>query len=216
MKFAARFLFAGAVLLAGLSASSKASGQAQAAATGPGSYISVGGMGSFFHEDYGKQYIYGPGAFLDINPTWRYGIEAEARFLRYGTDEAITLPNGTTSQLTEDHYLIGPRVAIRPGPLRPYVKFMVGAGHVVLPYNYAAGNIFALVPGGGVEYLLGDRWAVRVVDFEYQLWQNATVSGGSGSYRITLRPYGVSAGISFRVNGLSRYPKDARRFRKNR
>ncbi len=215
MKIAARFFFTGAVLLAGLTATHKASGQAQAAATGPGSYISVGGTGSFFHEDYGKQYIYGAGAFVDINPTWRYGIEAEARFLRYGTDTEI-IQNGNSSQLREDHYLIGPRVALRPGPLRPYVKFMVGAGHVVLPYNYAQGNIFALAPGGGVEYLVGDRLAVRVVDFEYQFWQNATVNGGYGSYPITLRPYGVSAGISFRINNLSRYPKDARRFRKNR
>ena len=212
MKITARFLFAGAVLLAGLTATHKANGQAQAAATGPGSYVSVGGMGSFFHEDYGQQYIYGAGAFVDINPTWRYGIEGEARFLRYGTDQAI-VQNGNSSQLTEDHYLIGPRVALRPGPLRPYVKFLVGAGHVVLPYNYAQGNIFAVVPGGGVDYLLGDRWAVRA-DFEYQLWQDATVSGGSGSYPITLRPYGVCAGISFRINDLSRYPKNARRFRR--
>ena len=213
MKITARFLFTGAVLLAALTASHKASGQAQAAATGPGSYVSVGGTGSFFHEDYGEQYIYGAGAFIDINPTWRYGIEAEARFLRYGTDDEIS-QNGNSSQLTEDHYLIGPRVALRPGPLRPYVKFLVGAGQITLPYNYAKGTIFAMAPGGGVEYLLGDRWAVRVVDFEYQLWQSATVQGGSGAYPITLRPYGVSAGISFRINDLSRYPKYARRFRR--
>jgi len=196
MKTTARFLFTGAVLLAGLTVSPRASGQAQAAATGPGSYLAVGGTGSIFQEDYGKQYIAGPGAFVDINPTWRYGVEAEARFLRYNTDE----------QVTEDNYLIGPRIAVRPGPIRPYVKFMVGAGHIVLPFNYAEGTFFTMAPGGGVEYLVGDRLAIRVVDFEYQLWQNFPYGA--------LRPYGLSAGISFRINDLSRYPKYARRFRR--
>lgn len=196
MKSLVRFLFLSAVVLAGLAASRSAYGQAQAAASGPGSYLAVGGTGSIFQEDYGKQHIVGPGAFLDVNPTWRYGVEAEARFLRYNTDE----------QVTEDNYLIGPRVAIRPGPLRPYVKFMVGAGHIVLPFNYAAGTFFTMAPGGGVEYLVGDRLAVRIVDFEYQMWQKFPFG--------ELRPYGLSAGISFRINGLSRYPKYARRFRR--
>jgi len=53
---------------------------------------------------------------------------------------------------------------------------------------------------------VGDRFAVRIVDFEYQMWHNFPYG--------SLRPYGVSAGISFRINGMNRYPKNAGRYRK--
>ncbi|HEY4356233.1 MAG TPA: outer membrane beta-barrel protein [Acidobacteriaceae bacterium] len=196
MKKAAHFLLTTAVVLALSAVSRHANGQAYATASGPGSYVAVGGGASLFQADYGKRDIGGAQAFVDINPTWRYGIEAEGRWLRYHTDEDVT----------ETNYFIGPRVSIRPGPFRPYAKFMVGAGHIVLPFHYAEGTFFTMAPGGGIEYTLGDRFAVRIVDFEYQLWHNFPYG--------SLRPYGVSAGLSFRINGLHRYPKNAGRYRR--
>jgi hypothetical protein len=175
-------------LLALLSASALLA-QALPTATGPGSYVAVGGGGSIFQTDYGQRNIGGLTAYADINPTWRYGIEAEARFLRFRTSE----------QLTETNYLIGPRVALRFGPLRPYVKFLVGDGKVTLPFHYAQGSFLTYAPGGGVEYMLGDRLAVRVLDVEYQLWPAFPYG--------KLRPYGISAGISFRLNAVGRFPK---------
>ena len=163
-------------------------GQALPTATGPGSYIAVGGGASFFQADYGQRYLGGLNTYADINPTWRYGLEAEARFLRYHSFEDVT----------ETNYFIGPRVALRMGPLRPYVKFLVGDGKIVLPFRYAQGNFFSYAPGGGLEYMLGDRIAIRAIDVEYQLWPSFPFG--------ELHPYGVSAGISFRLNPVSRYP----------
>ena len=95
---------------------------------------------------------------------------------------------------------------LKPGPMRPYVKFLVGAGKITLPAGYAQGTFFTYAPGGGVDYIAGDRLTIRVVDFEYQLWP------GFSSYG-ELRPYGISSGISIRLNPAEHYPKNANRSR---
>jgi hypothetical protein len=168
--------------------------QALPTATGPGSYIAVGGGGSIFQTDYGQRAVGGLTAYADLNPTWRYGIEGEARFLRFRTSE----------QVTETSYLIGPRVALRFGPVRPYVKFLVGDGKINLPFHYAQGSFLSYAPGAGVEYMVGDRFAVRILDVEYQLWPGFPYG--------ELHPYGISAGISFRLNAVSRFPKPHGRY----
>lgn len=178
--------------LAGV-ASRQLHAQALPTATGPGSYIAIGGGASVFQADYGDRDIGGLTAYADLNPTWRYGLEAEARFLRFRTSE----------QVTEMNYLVGPRVALRFGPLRPYVKFLVGDGKIDLPFHYAQGSFLTYAPGGGVEYMLGDRVAVRVLDVEYQIWPGFSYG--------ELHPYGISAGISFRLNGVDRLPKSRNR-----
>ena len=176
------------LILPGLSSRSLRA-QALPTAAGPGSYIAVGGGGSIFQTDYGQRNVGGLTAYADLNPTWRYGIEAEARFLRFRTSE----------QVTETSYLIGPRVALRFGPVRPYVKFLVGDGKINLPFHYAQGSFLSYAPGAGVEYMLGDRFAVRILDVEYQSWPGFPYGG--------LHPYGINAGISFRLNAVSRFPK---------
>ena len=167
-----------------------------ATAKGPGSYIAIGGEGSAFQADYGQRWIYGGVLFADVNLTWRFGFEGEARYLRFNSFENVT----------ETNYFVGPRVMLTPGPIRPYVKFLVGAGKITLPEGYAQGTFFAYAPGGGVDYIAGDRLTIRVIDFEYQLWP------GFSSYG-ELRPYGFSTGISIRLNPAEHYPKNAGRSR---
>jgi hypothetical protein len=167
--------------------------QALPTATGPGGYIAVGGAASIFQADYGQRYIGGLAGYADLNPTWRYGVEAEARFLRYHTSESVS----------QTDYLVGPRVALRFGPLRPYAKFLLGDGKIDLPFHYAQGNFLTYAPGGGVEYMVGDRLSIRVVDLEYQFWPSFPYGN--------LHPYGVSAGISFRLNAVDRLPKGGSR-----
>lgn len=167
--------------------------QALPTAIGPGSYFSVGGEVSAYQSDYGKQHLIGFATFADAHITWRYGVESEARFSRYNSPEDVA----------ESTYLIGPTVAIRPGPLRPYVKFLVGDGRIVFPYKYAVGNYFTYAPGGGLDYVVSDRLAVRLIDVEYQMWPSFTFG--------EIHPYGISAGVSYRLNGVWRIPKYARR-----
>jgi hypothetical protein len=169
-------------------------GEAQniATAKGPGSYLAVGGGVSAFQVDYGQRVLGGGVFFADLNPTWRIGLEAEARYLRFNSFEEVT----------ETNYLVGPRVMLKPGPFRPYVKFLVGAGKITLPFHYAQGTFLSYAPGAGADYLLNDRVTLRLIDVEYQVWP------GFSSYG-ELHPYGVSAGISIRLNPVALIPTSA-------
>ena len=90
----------------------------------------------------------------------------------------------------------------RPRPWAPYAKFLAGAGRITLPYGYAHGGFLTYAPGAGVDIALSDRVSLRAVDFEYQHWPQFTYGA--------LHPYGLSAGISVRLNGVTRYPKGRR------
>ena len=106
----------------------------------------------------------------------------------------------TNENVTETTYLIGPQIyIIRPArTFRPYAKFLIGEGKLAFPFGYAQGGYLAYAPGGGVDMHLSDRWTARLVDFEYQLWPKFTYGD--------LKPYGVSAGLSFRLNAVHRFP----------
>ncbi len=170
-----------------------AKAQAVATASGPGSYVAVGGGVSAFQADYGKRDIAGGFVYADVNPQWRVGLEGEARFLRYHTAEDVT----------ESNYLGGVRFAIlRPRRWQPYGKFLAGVGRITLPFGYAHGSFLTYAPGAGLDIALNERVTVRAIDVEYQHWPQFTFG--------SLSPYGVSAGISLRLNGISRYPKDLR------
>ena len=165
--------------------------QAIATASGPGSYVAVGGGFSSFQADYGKRDITGGVIYADVNPQWRVGLEGEARFLRYHTFEDVT----------ESNYLGGVRVAILPPRRwRPYAKFLAGMGKITLPFNYAHGSFLAYAPGAGIDVALSDRFTVRAVDVEYQHWPQFTYG--------QLHPYGLSAGVSIRLWHSETYRPD--------
>lgn len=154
----------------------------QAAGVGPGLYTTVGIEGSFFKGDYGQVNLYGPAIVVDAHIHRYVGLEAEARFLRWGGKQGVQ----------QNTYLAGPRVSLRPVGWVPYVKMPVGLGTMRFPYGYGNGNYFVLAPGAGVEkWIANDNVRLRVIDLEYQVWPQFTFG--------TLKPYGISTGISFRV-----------------
>jgi|GEM_PF-407226 len=163
--------------------------QALPAATGPGSFVSVGGGISAFQSDYGQRILGGLWAFADVNPDSRVGLEGEFRTLRYHTDEDVT----------QTSWLGGPRVSLTHGRIRPYVKFLAGAGHIVLPFHYAQGTFLTYAPGAGVDWYLSPRFAVRVIDVQYQVWPQFTYG--------ELHPYGISTGIVIRLTPPEQYPR---------
>lgn len=170
-----------------------AQAQAVATATGPGSFVAVGGGISAFQAVYGNQNIAGGFLYADVNPHWRVGFEGEARFLRYHTFEDVT----------ETNYLGGVRVMLlRPRRLQPYTKFLAGMGKITLPFGYAHGSFLTYAPGAGLDVALNSYVAVRVVDFEYQHWPQFTYG--------PLNPYGISTGISVRLNPIRLYPGSLR------
>ena len=176
------------------SGSRNACGQALATADGAGSNLTVGGGLSWFQQSYGSRHIGGTVLYADLHPHWRYGIEGEARMLRLNTSE----------QVNESSYLAGPRIVLsrRPSLIQPYGKFLAGAGRITLPFGYAHGTFFSYAAGAGVDISWTDYCKIRVFDLEWQRWTNFPYG--------QLQPYGISTGISVRLNRLRRFP-DAKR-----
>lgn len=171
----------------------QAGAQAVPTASGPGGFVSVGGGASFFQADYGGQRLAGGFVYADTNPQWRVGLEGEARYLRFRNFE----------QVTETNYVGGVRVQLlQPRRYQPYVKFLAGTGRITLPFGYAHGAFLDYVPGAGLDLALSPRVTWRAVDLEYQHWPEFTFGA--------LSPYGVSTGISVRLNPVSYYPKGGR------
>ena len=188
MRLAHRLLFL-ATLFVNAVYAGPLQAQALATASGPGSYIAVGGGVSWFQADYGHRDIGGAILYAEVNPHWRFGLQGEARFLHAHTAQNVT----------EANYLGGVRVALlHPRKLQPYVKFLAGVGKITLPYGYARGSFLAYAPGAGLDLALTDRLSLRAVDVEYQRWPSFPYG--------TLSPYGVSAGLLFRLNPVHRYP----------
>ena len=166
--------------------------QAVPTATGPGTSIVVGAGASLFSTSYGQRDLGGAFVFADIQPHWRFGVELEARSLWVHASE----------QVSEKNYLAGPRVLIRSGRWQPYAKFLIGDGHIELPFRYARGDFLALVPGGGLDLAVNDYVNIRAIDIEYQLWRGFPFGN--------MRPYGISAGVSVRLTPIVRFPKGPR------
>jgi hypothetical protein len=191
-----RRLFRNAALFVTLSLGARVlTAQALSTATGPGNYIAAGGGVSSFPSDYDARKIAGSVFFLDVQPDFRLGFEAEARFLRYRTDESVDQTN----------YLAGPRLTFRRQRLRPYAKFLVGSTRIEAPFGYGRGTFFTFAPGAGVDYLLTPRITLRALDVEYQI-----VPQFIGT---NVRNVGVSIGLSYRLNDLVRFPDGAARRR---
>lgn len=172
--------------------SADASGQARPTAAGPGASVIAGGGLSLFQAVYGQRNLGGAFAFVDFSPHWRLNLEGEARYLHVHNAEDVT----------EQNYFLGPRALVTSGRERVYAKFLVGDGHIAMPFHYGRGDFLALVPGGGVDLDLNEVMTIRVVDFEYQMWRDFPFG--------TMRPYGISSGISFRLTPIMRFPKGDR------
>jgi hypothetical protein len=160
--------------------------------------INVGALGSVFQPDYkgggvaqtGPYRLYGDGAYVDVKLTRWVQIEAEARWLRFNPYLSIT----------EDNYLIGPRLPIEKLRFKraiPYAKVLFGFGIINFPLYGFNGRYADIAYGGGVDVKLTKRITLRAIDFEYQQWpQSPNVPGYPNS---TLSPYGGSVGVSYKI-----------------
>ena len=181
-----------ALMAAGIGSATQAMGQvAPTAFTRPFS-LTVGAEASGYQADYFHGYGFntdlgGVGAYADLN-LWRgFGVEGEARWLRFHEYYDVH----------EDNYLIGPRYRFRHfWRAQPYVKGLIGFSNMDLGQDVYTGKddngrftTYAL--GGGVDIKLTRRWSVRAIDVEYQKYP---FFGSS-----TLSPYGGSVGIGYRI-----------------
>jgi hypothetical protein len=156
----------------------KARAQAPESATGGEQHLSVGGDVNATYLGYGKLWIGGAGASVDVSLNPWLGAEGEANFTFYNK---FANTHATT-------YLGGPRYTFRAIDsgyrFHPYVKCLAGGGYFYFPYNYGRGSYFVLAPGAGVDYQLTHRLRLRLADFEYQYWPQFTF-GAMDNYAIT-------------------------------
>ena len=144
--------------------------------------LTVGGTTSVFDPNYIPTKLVGLGVYVDVNLFHGIGVEGEGRWQRFHEYQGIS----------QDNYLIGPRVQLRHfWRARPYVKALGGISNMNFEEGIGTGRFTTLAFGGGVDLHLTRRWTVRAIDAEYQYWPRFL--GG------TLSPYGASAGISYRI-----------------
>ena len=141
-------------------------------------YAGAGGSG--YYVEYGERKLLGISGWVDADTARHFGIEAEGRWLEYHQ----------TANVHVETYLAGLRYHRTAGRFQPYAKALAGFGDFNFPYDYAYGRYFVVAPGGGVDYRLNHRWAVRA-DFEYQLWPQFTFGSMSSA--------GGTAGIRYRI-----------------
>jgi hypothetical protein len=140
--------------------------EAQVAAEGSrgAGFLSAGATGSWSYLQYGQRSLAGPAVFVDADTTRRFGIEAEGRWLDF-------------HQSANEHaetYSVGVRYHWGWRRFEPYAKGMVGFANFNYPYNYAHGRYLTVTAGGGVDYPLSQRFALRAIDFEWQDWPQFT------------------------------------------
>ncbi len=98
--------------------------------------------------------------------------------------------NGTLST-----YLFGPRVSYRHfGRITPFGEVLFGVAHASSAGTSGSDNAFAMTLGGGLDYKLSDRFAIRPVKVDY-LMTRFSETGASSQTQNNLR---VSTGIVFR------------------
>ncbi len=177
--------------------------QVAPSAYAPGLAITAGGEISGFQPDYAGNgvpeaapisgYVAGIGTYVDVKFTRWIQLEAEGRWMRF---------NEPAGGIYEDNYLIGPRLPIYRlhfWRATPYAKALVGFGKLNFENGNGWGRYTAIAMGGGLDFKLTNRLSLRVPDVEYQIWPNWS-EGGPKTY--SLKPYGFSVGVSYRVFGL--------------
>jgi hypothetical protein len=156
----------------------KARAQSQESAIGGEEYFAVGGDVNGTYLGYGKRWIGGAGAAVDLGINPWLGAEGEGNFTFYN---AFYHSHTTT-------YLAGPRYNFHATGtsyrFRPYAKCLIGEGYFNLVYNGGTARSFVLAPGAGVDYRLNYRLRLRLVDFEYQYWPQFYF-GATQNYAIT-------------------------------
>ncbi|HXA65338.1 MAG TPA: outer membrane beta-barrel protein [Bryobacteraceae bacterium] len=97
-------------------------------------------------------------------------------------------------------YMFGPRFNWRHSRLNPYVQFLFGGGYAWSGPTSTTQNAFATAAGGGLDYSLTKRIAIKPIQVEYVMTQfdSARLGGATRSFGSHQNDVRYSAGVVFR------------------
>src|SRR5580704_528051 len=104
----------------------------------------------------------------------------------------------TGADLTLSSFLAGPRYTVHAfGRLQPFAQVLLGGAHAsggLSPSNsgYGSSNSFAAIAGGGLEFQLTERVAIRAIEADYYYTR---FNNGTNDRQNNLR---IGAGLVFR------------------
>jgi hypothetical protein len=141
--------------------------------------IQAGVAGMYLRNDYSEDANKGIVVYGDYDFSRWVGLEGEARW------GGLISPD----KIGENSYLAGPRVTYRRHQITGYGKIMVGRGTITNQFTTGASSFDLYAYGGGLEYKVGSKFNVRVIDGEFQKWPNFAPH--------TLSPVAISIGIAY-------------------
>ena len=154
-----------------------------------GHKINIGGEYALFNSDYfqgnhslNKSAFAIYGNYSILNGRWP--VAGEINFSRMASD--------APGKGSEYSLLVGPTIGHYYGRLKPFAKVGLGIGHFSLQGapGQQLGTHLAIGFGGGLEYHLTSRIALRPLDYTYERWNfspnalSPSVLGFGASYRI--------------------------------
>jgi opacity protein-like surface antigen len=176
--------------LAGFLAAAAAHAQTLPSGFGEGVSLWAGADYAYMQAGFpsgGNIRLQGIGAFALYNRTHWLGFEAHARFLNFGSW------NGETEQ----NYLVGPRYTfLHSDKYHPFADFEAGFVKIQYPFSMGTGTSFAMAPGGGLDYRLNHKWAVRAA-YQYQVLTNSPDFTNEPHFGI--KPNGFLGGVEYRI-----------------
>jgi opacity protein-like surface antigen len=97
-------------------------------------------------------------------------------------------------------YMFGPRFNWRHSRLSPYAQFLFGGGYAWSGPNTTTQNAFATAAGGGLDYNLTNRIAIKPIQVEYVMTQfdSARLGGATSGFGNHQNDVRYSAGVVFR------------------
>jgi hypothetical protein len=207
-----------AILLAGAILPNVSQAQVVPAIKNGGSQINVYGFYSLVNPDGKSTLDYPPGATFPQQVLNRFGswsaggggAGADFRLGRFAFGQPALGARYTISTgnfATETTYMFGPELHYEFGKFHPYGDFMIGKGDIKYDSTNFNDDSIVYEFGGGVDYHLTHRWSIRMVDFQYQLWDLGSHNYPPGALPgqpgrtvdTTLNPYSLSFGVMFRV-----------------
>jgi Outer membrane protein beta-barrel domain len=206
-----------AVLLAGAILPNVSQSQVVPAIKGGGSQINIYGLYSLVNPDGKGALDYPPGTSFPASVvnsvgSWNQGgsVGADFRLGRFifgqpALGVRYTISTGNFGK--ESTYVFGPELHYAFGRFRPYGNVLLGVGDVTYHGTNFEDNSIVYQFGGGVDYHVNRRLSLRLVDFQYQLWNLGTHEYPAGflpgqpavSIDTKLQPYSLNFGIVFRV-----------------